>query len=173
MEIRDLVLEIRTSKILFKEYQKYFRSNPKEYKNLIELIIEEEAYPIPEYASWILSHLCKTDASVVQSFYNTIVDKLFFIKNPSVRRNLINVIDHLEITNYRESELIDLLLSFINDFENKVAVQVYSIQVLTKFVKKYHELKSEVAEVIELNSENKSPAYSASSRKFYKKTKHI
>lgn len=173
MEIRDLVLEIRTSKILFKEYQEYFRSNPKEYKNLIELIIEEEAYPIPEYASWILSHLCKIDASVVQLFYNTIVDKLFITKNQSVKRNLINVLDHLELGYYRESELIDLLLSFLNDFENKVAVQVYSIQVLTKFVAKYPELKSEVAEVVELNSENKSPAYSASSRKFYKKTNYI
>lgn len=172
MDIRDKVLEIREGRN-FEEFQKYFRENPKAYKKLIELILKEEAYPVPEYASWILTHLCKTDAPNLQPFYAKIVDRLFINENQTVRRNLINVVDHLEITNYRESELIDLLISYINDFENKVAVQVYSIQVLTKFIKKYPELKSEVAEVIELNSENKSPAYSASSRKFYKKTKHI
>lgn len=172
MTIREIVIKVSIERN-FKEYQDYFHSNPKEYKKLIKLITEEETYPIPEYASWILSHFCKTDTSIIQSYYNTIVDTLFKIKNQSVRRNLINVIDHLELTNYRESELIDLLISFINDFENKVAVQVYSIQVLTKFVKKYPELKPEIVEVIELNSENKSPAYSASMRKFYRKTKNI
>jgi len=172
MEIREILLGIRVERN-FKAFQKYFKEHPAEYKNLIGLINTKEAYPIPEYASWVLTHLCKTDAKKVQSFYNSIVDQLFITKNQSVRRNLINVIDHLILTDYKESELIDLLISFIQDFENKVAVQVYSMQVLTKFVKKYPELKIEIGEVIDLNSENKSPAYSAASRKFYRKTKSI
>ena len=78
-----------------------------------------------------------------------------------------------ELTDYKESDFIDLLISFIQDFENKVAVQVYSIQVLTKFVHQYPELKEEILEVIVLHSENKSPAFSASLRKFLRKTKNI
>lgn len=172
MEIRERLLGIRVERN-FKAFQKYFKEHPAEYKNLIELINTKEAYPIPEYASWVLTHLCKTDAKKVQTFYKKIIDQLFVIENQSVRRNLINVIDHLILTDYRESELVDLLISFIQDFENKVAVQVYSMQVLTKFVKKYPELKIEIGEVIDLNSENKSPAYSAASRKFHRKIKNI
>lgn len=172
MEIREKVLGIRTERN-FETFQKYFLEHPSEYKNLIELINTKEAYPIPEYASWILTHLSKSDVSKVQTFYKTIIDQLFVIENQSVRRNLINVIDHLTLTDYKESELIDLLISFIQDFENKVAVQVYSMQVLTKFIKKYPELKTEIEEVIHLNSENKSPAYSAAMRKFHRKMKNI
>lgn len=171
MDIRDKVLEIRIGRN-FKEFQTYFQAKPSEYKNLIELINIKEAYPIPEYASWILVHLCKSDVSRVQPFDKTIIDQLFVTENQSVRRNLINVIDHLDVIDYKESELIDLLISFIQDFDNKVAVQVYSMQVLTKFVKKYPELKSEIEEVIHLNSENKSPAYGAGMRKFLRKTKN-
>ena len=172
MDIREKVLEIRAGRN-FVEFQKYFKEHPSEYKKLIELINSKEAYPIPEYASWILVHLCKSDAPKVQSFYKTIVNELFVITNQSVRRNLINVIDHLVLTDYIESELIDELIKFIQDYDNKVAVHIYSMQVLTKFVKKYPELKVEIGEIIELNSENKSPAYGAGMRKFQRKTKNI
>lgn len=166
MDIRSIVLEIRNERN-FPKFQDYFRTHPKEIKDLVQLINEKEAYPIPEYASWILTHLCKSDSQSIQPFYSTIVNHLFITKNQSVRRNLINVIDHLEISNYKESELIDALISFIQDFDNKVAVQVYSIQVLTKFIFRYPELKEEITELIVLHSENKSPAYSASMRKFF------
>lgn len=93
--------------------------------------------------------------------------------NQSVRRNLINVIDQLELSDYKESDFIDVLISYIQDFENKVAVQVYSIQVLTKFVHRDPELKDEILGIIVLHSENKSPAYSASLRRFQRKTQNI
>lgn len=172
MDIRPLVLEIRKERN-FTRFQNYFRSHPNEIKDLVRLINEKEAYPIPEYASWILTHLCKGNPLSIQPYYNQVAEELFITKNQSVRRNLIGVIDYLELTSYRESDLIDLLISFIQDFENKVAVQVYSIQVLTKFVYRHPELKDEILEVIVLHSENKSPAYSASLRKFLKKTKNI
>jgi len=172
MDLRSKVLEIRNERN-FPRFKNYFRANPKEIKYLVQLINEKEAYPIPEYASWILTHLAKGNPESIQLFYKRIVDELFINKNPSVRRNLIGVIDSLELTNYKESDFIDLLISFIQDFENKVAVQVYSIQVLTKFVHQYPELKEEILEIIVLHSENKSPAFSASMRKFLRKTKNI
>jgi len=171
MDIRDKVLGIRAERN-FTVFQKYFKEYPNEITDLVQLINKKEAYPIPEYASWILVHLCKSDASTIQPFYKTIIDQLFGTENQSVRRNLINVIDHIIIQDYKESELIDLLISFIQDFENKVAVHVYSMQVLTKFVQKYPELKPEIEEVIHLNSENKTPAYSTGMQKFQRKTKN-
>ncbi len=171
MDIRTKVLEIRTGRN-FVDFQRYFKENPKEIKDLVQLIHVQEAYPIPEYASWILVHLCTSDAPSIQPYYRSIVDQLFVTENQSVRRNLINTIDHLVITDYKESKLIDLLISFIQDFDNKVAVQVYSMQILTKFVKNHSELKAEIEEVIHFNSENKSPAYYAGMRKFLRKTKN-
>lgn len=172
MEIRSWVLAIRNERN-FQEFQTYYRSNPKEIEDLIQLINQEEAYPIAEYASWILVHLAKAHPEGIQPFYDCLVDELHLNTNQTVRRNIIAVLDQLQLTSYRESEFIDLLVSFIEDFQNKVAIQVYAMQVLTSFVLKYADLKVEIQELIELHSENKSPAYRAAMRKFFKKTKHI
>jgi hypothetical protein len=172
MDIRSKVLEIRNERN-FTVFQAYFRTHPKEISDLVQLINEQEAYPIPEYASWILAHVSKENPFSIQPFYKLLIELLFLNSNQSVRRNLIHVIDQLELTPNKESEFIDLLISYIQDFENKVAVQVYSIQVLTKFVLRYPELKDEILGIIVLHSENKSPAYSASLRGFQRKTQNI
>ena len=172
MDIRSKVLEIRNERN-FTVFQAYFRTHPKEISDLVQLINEQEAHPIPEYASWILVHVSKDNPFSIQPFYKLLIELLFLNSNQSVRRNLINVIDQLELSDYKESDFIDVLISYIQDFENKVAVQVYSIQVLTKFVHRYPELKDEILGIIVLHSENKSPAYSASLRRFQRKTQNI
>jgi len=95
-----------------------------------------------------------------------LVDVLFETKNQAVLRSVTNCINQLQITDYRESDLIDLLLDFIKDYENKVAVQVYSIHVLRQFMRRYPELIPEVNEIIDFHSEGKSAAYQVARRRF-------
>ena len=172
MDIRDKVLEIRQGRN-FAEFQLYFANNPGEIKNLIEIISNQEPYPLEEYASWIVVHLCKTQKEQIQPFYENIVDSAFLSKNQSVMRNTINCIYHLGVTSYRESDFIDLLIGFIQDYKNKVAVQVYSMFVLIDFIKIHPELKPEITEIIDLHADGKSAAYASARRKFIKKTKGI
>ena len=125
---------------------------------------------MPEYASWIMVHLSKTEKIDLIHFQNKLIDFLFINENESVRRNILNVQKHLGITTYKECQFIDLLISYIQNYEEKVAVQVYSIQILVSFAKKYPVLKTELLEIIKLNYEKKTPAYYAAQRYFVKKT---
>ncbi|MDX2361847.1 MAG: hypothetical protein QNK23_13645 [Crocinitomicaceae bacterium] len=168
MDIREKILEIREGRN-FAEFQTYFSNNPKEVKKLVQIITNQEPYPLEEYASWILVHLCKTQQAQVQPYYNDIVDAAFLSENQSVMRNTINIIYHLDITEYRESDFIDLLIGFIQSYQNKVAVQVYSMFVLINFIKKHPELKPEIMEIIDLHADGKSAAYASARRKFIKK----
>jgi len=86
-------------------------------------------------------------------------------------RNVANIISHIGVQAYKESELVDLLIGFIQEHAHKVALHVYSMQILAQIVLNHPELKQEVIEVIELNDKDKTPAYNAGKRHFLKKTK--
>lgn len=165
MEIKERILAIRQDRN-FGDQQRYFEQNPAQVNELIHFISVEHPYPLPEYASWILSHLARKNSALIQPYESRIIDNLFNTSNQSVLRNLVNTLSALKLTDYRESELVDLLISYLQNHENKVALQVYSMYVLLQFVEKYPELEHEILAVITLNEEGKSPAYMAGKRNF-------
>lgn len=172
MNLRDLIAGIRKEGN-YSEVEDYFIANPNDINTLVQFVINHEPYPIEEYASWVLLHISKRKPERVRGFYNSLIDVSFSTSNQSVLRNVICIIDNLSISSYRESEFIDLLIKFIQNPKNKVALQVYSIYVLIQFVTKYPELHAEIKQVIDINETEKSPAYKVAKRNFQLKTKNI
>lgn len=172
MNVKERVLEIRKERN-FEAFEKHLIQHPNELSQMVQLIFDQEEYPYAEYSSWILVHFAKKHPEKVIPFYEGLIDVLFKSKNQSVLRNVTNIIQSLSITDYRESDLIDLLIGFIQDYENKVALQVYSMYALIQFTKRYPELKNEIIEIIEINAEGKSAAYRAAHRNYLKKTKKL
>ena len=172
MEIRERILAIRQERN-FEMQQHHFEEHSVEIDDLVNYISNQHPYPLPEYASWILFHLARKNAALIQPYEQQIIDYLFETSNQSVLRNLVNALSGLKLTEYREGELVDLLISYLQNHENKVALQVYSMYLLLQFVTKYPELKHEIIEVIELNQECKSPAYFAGKRHFEAKSKKL
>ena len=170
MNIRERVVQIRSQRNK-QELVDHFVKNQDDVANLFKLIKDLEPYPHKEYASWSLIHLCKSKRIDLQYLYNDLVDILFKTNNQSVLRNVVCCLDQLKISDYQESELIDQLIAFIQNFENKVALQVYSMRVLAQFCKKYPELTPEIMEIIDLNQEGKTAAYGSARRNFIKKLK--
>lgn len=164
-EILEKIREFRSTRDK-KAFTQYFTQNEHRLEILLESIWKLENYPYKEYASWMFFHIVRTHPESYQSYYNNLVDVLFKTDDQSVLRNVVNCIQTLKITEYRESEFIDLLISFIQNHENKVALQVYSIAILIQFCEKYPELSSEIEQIIELNNEGKTAAYKVANRKF-------
>ena len=131
-------------------------------------IFNLEEYPYKEYASWILIHVSQSGEIELQHYYPRLVDVLFETNDQTVLRNVARSLHQLQITDYRESEFIDLLIGFIQNYENKVALQVYSIYLLQQFVKRYPELKEEIIEIIALHRPEKTAAYKVAERNFLK-----
>ncbi len=169
MDVIEIVKSLRSERTL-EEIQLIFQSKPQLIEKLVCLIENQAQYPLQEYASWILIHICKNQKELVSPYYKRLVACLFVNKNQSTLRNVTNLIHLLYVQPYREGDLMDLLLSFIQDYSNKVALQVYSMRILAQLVNKYPELKPEILEVIELHAENKSAAYHAGKRNFLKLT---
>ena len=94
------------------------------------------------------------------------------VAQPSIGSNNLNLSSLLdnEIED-KESELIDRLIYFIQNNDNKVALQVYSMYNLVKFVKKYPELKIELVALIQIYNNERSAAYKGAVRNFLKRVK--
>lgn len=170
MDIRSEIVSIRQTRHK-EEFIRLFEKHPSYLKPLLEEIFALSEYPYKEYASWILVHLSKSSQLNIQPYYNQLVDVIFKTHDQTVLRNVVNCLSVLEIETYRESELIDKLISFLQDPKNKVALHVYSIYLLIQFVKKYPELKSEIIEIINLNERGKTAAYKVAKRNFLAQVK--
>ncbi len=150
------------------KYTQYFTSSPARLESLLQCIYNLDPYPYKEYSSWLLFHLLRGKQVDGVPMYTDLVDTLFRAEDQSTLRNIANCINIIGIQEYKESELIDLLIGFVNDASNKVALQMYSIRILMQFCEKYPELISEVREVIHLNSKGKTAAYKVGMRDFEK-----
>jgi len=157
-EVQEQILAFRWGRDK-SAYIKYFTDQPERLEELLDCIYRLEAYPIKEYASYILTHILKSKAISGLPFYNDLADVLFKTDNQSVLRNVLNCLNQIGIQEYRESELFDLLIGFIEDASNKVALQVYSIRWIIKLCEKHPDLISEVIDIIHLNKEGKTAAY--------------
>lgn len=172
MQIHDLLNDFRKSgKMAF--YVDYFLQNPKRIDDLVNVVVNEVEYPYPEYASWILIHIQKANPMLIEPFTNGLIDVILKSDNQSVLRNCCNMLQFIPKTTYRESELLDRFIDFIQSNDNKVALQVYSMYCLVKFVKQYPELKIELVSLVNLYLNERSPAYKVAVRKFLERIKDL
>lgn len=144
-----------------------FLTDNKKVDTLVRITANLEEYPLKEYASYALTHLQKSGLDLA-AYRNIFIDTLFIADNQSVLRNLTSILYKLPFNSYRESELLDLLLSFVKNPKNRVALHVYSIYNLIHLVHKYPELKEEVRMVIDESQVEKRAAYKIAVRNFEK-----
>ncbi len=167
-EIHRQLTSFRESRDIPK-FTKFFTASPDRLDALVNCITELEPYPFKEYGSWLLVHMIKDRKVDGLPYYRRLLDTLFETDDQTMLRNILNCMNEIGVQEYRESELIDLCLGFINDASNKVALQMYSMRTLMTFCEKYPDLVSEVREVIHLNSKEKTAAYKVGMRDFEKK----
>jgi hypothetical protein len=173
MTTKDLILKFHKSRDI-KFYTNYFVQNPNQIVEIISLIEKKEKYPFSEYGSWLLTHIVKLEPSLILPFEKQLIDiVLNEVENQSVLRNCSHILLLIPTISYKESELMDRLISFINNSENKVALQVYSMYNLVEFVRKYPELKTEVTSIVEIYFQERSAAYKAGVNKFLKRIKNF
>lgn len=155
----------------FKKATAFLVNEPELSELLLQLVEHKAAYPLAEHASWIWIHLAKEKAYFAQDFYPRLLDILFETKNETVLRNVLNALFQLELIAYREGEFIDLLFNFLLNKTHKVALHVYAIWMLIRFIKKYPELKGELYQCVDLLLENATPALHSASRNMRKELK--
>ena len=109
---------------------------------------------MPAHASWLLIHIAKADWTLLASYEQAFIDHFLQSTNQSILRNLLVSLLGFPLTDYRETDFLDALITHVKNEENKVALRVYSLYKLTEFVRRYPEIKVEIDAVLEIIQEN-------------------
>lgn len=157
----------------FPFYNNFFFSHPKELEELLAISLQADKGKHCINGTWVCAHLAEVDNKPFKKIHKDILHFLQTETHQSSLRNWMKVMTFLPTPEEIEGEVIDLCIAFIQNPENKVALQMYSILVLMPILKKYPELIPEIKAIIDLNSEGKTAAYHAIHRKFERYIKNI
>lgn len=152
----------------------YFMERKYGVETLIKYAASEEAYPLPDYASWVITHLVKSFPDQLSDHQPQLIDAFIASNNQTVLRNITVGLTLLPLIEYREGELYDALIRHLMNPDDKVALHVNCIYKLIQFAKKYPELVHEIQPVIEIRAEqNKQASLSSAAKKFSKTVSRI
>lgn len=147
----------------------YFLERKYGVETLLKYAASQEDYPLPEYSSWVITHLVKNFPERMTSFQPQLIDVFLLSDNQTVLRNIAVGFIHQPLIEYKESEFYDALINHLLNPDNKVALHVNCIYKLIQFVKKYPDLKTEIKSCIAIRTDqNKQPSLMAAGRKFEK-----
>ena len=138
----------------FTEWHTYFVAHPEQIPDLVDLALGSKNSPLPAHASWLLIHIAKADWTLLRSYEHAFIDHFLVSTNQSILRNLLSSLLEFPLTDYRESDFLDSLITHFKNEEDKVALRVYSLYKLTEFVQRYPEIKVEIDAVIEIIQDN-------------------
>lgn len=154
MTARDIILQLKSDRFSRPRILAHFVENNQRIEELIFLATNHDEHPVQEHASWILIHACEQEPLKLAKYQAQIIDGFFHASNQTTLRNLCNCICKLPLIEYKEGELLDCLISHFKNVDNKVALHVYSLHKINQFIKKYPEIKPEIAEILALKKEN-------------------
>lgn len=147
----------------------YFLERKYGVETLIKYAASNEAYPLPDYASWVITHLVKQFPNQLTDYQPQLIDAFLISDNQTVLRNITVGLTLLPLIEYREGELYDGLVRHLMNPDDKVALHVNCIYKLIQFAQKYPELIHEIQPVIEIRTEqNKQASLLSAAKKFSK-----
>jgi len=173
MKVQELILNHYRSRDFISKHQ-HFIENPKLLPELIEVANSKLSYPFPEYASWWLFHIARSNATVLNPFQKLFIDCILENENGTVLRNSLGILLEFPLIEYKEGLLLDRLFHLLMDENYKVATQVYALYLLIDFTKKYPEIKQEILEIIKIKAEKPhTPALKMGIKNYLKATLSI
>jgi hypothetical protein len=127
-----------------KRLAKYIIDHPKESKELVKLIFDQETN-ISMRSAWILSHVCVKEPDIVKPYLNQFL-KYFRGKtpHPGTIRCILNCIEEIDIPEKYCGEIFDFCIGYAKSALMPHAVRAFSITILGNVCEKYPELKPEV-----------------------------
>lgn len=152
----------------------YIGTDEDRFAELINLFLHGE-YQLTQRAAWVIGVSSLMYPFLINPHWSEILRKL---QEPdihdAVKRNVIRILEDIEIPNEFLDEITDLCFNFLTNPTETIAVKAFSMTVLSKIVKKIPDLKNELFFTIEdlmMRYQDVSPAIMSRGRKVLKQLK--
>ena len=141
------------------------------FAKVFPLIYDSNGY-IANRAGWVVEKCAAKYPYLVKPQINEIIDFLPQISFDGLRRVMLKVLTLLPLPENRLGEVIDVCLTWLESPKEKVAVKVYSMQILADFCKTEPGLIPELLSIIENHYERNSFAFQSRADKILEEFKN-
>jgi hypothetical protein len=149
---------------------KWIGEDAERFKLLVRLFFKGE-YRLTQHAAWPMSYCIQYHPFFAKPYFKKFIDQLSDDKaHPAARRNIIRLLQFVDIPKKFQGRLMDLCFVFISDPEEAIAVKAFSLHILEKLSDKYPDILAEIRTVIESRWAFESPAFRSRARKILSKT---
>lgn len=139
----------------------YVDGRPNRFAELLNVVLQGD-FRQAQIASLPFSYCVEKEPSLIKPHFNKIIPLLKDSKkHPAVARNILRLLQFVEIPVRYQGVVMDLCFMFISDLRQKPAVKAYALTVLNKLSVKYPEIVAELQFIIKENWERETPAFKA------------
>lgn len=168
MNLREQLLK-EHSKANCTKVVNWVGTSSERFAELIELFLKDE-YRVVQLAAWPVSYVVEAHPEMIRKHLPNLIRSLARTDtHPSVRRNTIRLLQHIEIPEKYQGRVMDLCFQYISDPQEKAAVKAFSLTVLENLAKLYPEIKPELKTIIEERWKTETPAFRSRAKKMLKK----
>jgi hypothetical protein len=147
---------------------KYIGRDETRFAVLMKLFFKGE-YRLTQHAAWPMSYCICQFPNLANPYFKKFIDQLSDTNaHPAARRNIVRLLQFVEIPKRLHGKIMDLCFQFISNPEETIAVKAFSLSILSKLSEIYPEILAEIKTVIEVRWEFETPAFRSRARKILK-----
>lgn len=145
-------------------------NDPGEFKKIIDIIYNKKA-PLPHRASWLLMVVGRKHPELIKPYVAKFINSVTDFKIDGIKRNMLSALCTQNIPEKLRGKTVGICFDFILSPSEKVAVKVFSLELLSHLVREYPELKNEMIAAIDDQLPKTTIAFRARANKVLKKLK--
>jgi hypothetical protein len=168
MNLREEILK-EHSKVQCNKIVKWIANSQERFNELFQLFLHDEYRVVQRAASPVSYCVIANPKFIADNFEELIVN----LKKPgihnSIKRNSIRLLQHVEIPERYQGEIMNLCFEYIASPTEPVAAKVFSMTVLANLSNKYPDIKKELKQLIEEQLPHQTSAFKSRASKLLKK----
>lgn len=165
MQLRSEILK-EHSKAQTQKIIDWVGHSQERFDALVQLFLGDE-YRVTQRAAWPLSYIAIEHPSLAKKHLPVFIKLLGNPKlHKAVRRNVVRLLQFVEIPEELHGELMNYCFDFIADVNEAAAVKAFSLTILEKLSKQYPEIQSEIKTIVQERWDYETPAFHARARKW-------
>ncbi len=118
------------------------------FNTLVSLVLKADGM-IAARAAWVMRHCYDAHPWLVEKHIPFMIKRLSHPACDGVKRNILAILQAVEIPKVLEGILADQCFKMLNDASEPVAIKVFSMNVIFNLVLKYTDLKAELEYAIQ------------------------
>jgi hypothetical protein len=147
---------------------KYIGADPKRFAELMDVFFTAENRTA-HMAAWPMSYCVAAHPALIKPYYRKLIRQLKKKEvHPAVPRNIMRLLQFVEIPPRWQGDIMDTCFQFISDPDAAIAVKAFALGVLENLSKIYPEILPEIRTIIEARWDNESAAYRSRARRMLK-----